>query len=62
MWQVWIFDATDDAIARHNIVPHTAGMEYFTLWGGYLMQDEAIFVRNDLIHGGAYAKIIWQSA
>ena len=53
MWTVYLFDACNVEVS-----PYSAGLQFFTVWGEYVMQEEAIEVRNDLIRDGAYAKII----
>jgi hypothetical protein len=56
MWMVYLFDA-----ANPEVSPFSAGLQYFTVWGKYVDQYEAIDVRNDLVREGAYAKIIWRN-
>lgn len=53
MWQVWLWDATNDSIIPCD------DARYLTLWGEYADQIEAIEVRNDLQRDGCYAIIKW---
>lgn len=53
MWQVWLFDAVSP-----DIVPQTAGLEYFVLWAEFDNEQDAITCRNDLRADGEYARIV----
>jgi len=52
MWIVHLFDAADSSVSHFH-----CGPKYCTVWGEYLMQEEAIEVRNEIIKSGGYAKI-----